>query len=318
MLAPQNTFPDSVNTASTGAALGVFAALFSFSLGPVGIVVQKWLVASFSPFLIIAIQSSGGAVLLWLVRWLLFPKVNVPRRAILMGLALGVVHPGAFMIVYTAASAGLDSVTAVLLLALGPALVAIGGRLILRETLRPVVLVGIGVSLIGLVVLISEREATGANTLMGFALGGLGLLLTSGAMIAGRAFNTGAVLPWFVLAPLQVTGGAAVAWIGTFATGARLDPAALTAEAPAFLYLIVGMTALGYLTYNFALSRLPTPILGLLAAGAPGIGALAASIIFDTPIGPAAILGIAMILFGSTLPPLWGIFSRRRTDKRGI
>ncbi|MEJ6402869.1 DMT family transporter [Yoonia sp. 2307UL14-13] len=315
MSAAPHTTPSSVTPTYNGAALGILAALLSFSLGPVGVVVQKWLVASFSPFLIIAIQATGGAVLLWLVRWLLFPKASVGPRAILMGLALGILHPGAFMIVYTAASGGLDSVTAVLLLALGPAFIAVGGRLILRETLRPVVLMGICVSLIGLVVLISERETTGANTPMGFALGGLGLLLTSGAMIAGRAFNTGAVMPWFVLAPLQVTGGAIVAWIGTFLTGATLDPAALATEVPAFLYLIVGMTAVSYLAYNFALSRLPTPILGLLAAGAPGIGALAASVIFDTPIGPTAILGIAIILFGAALPPLWKIVAwppRRR------
>lgn len=308
-----NTSTPQASAAANGATLGVLAALLSFSLGPVGVVVQKWLVASFSPFLIIAIQASGGAILLWLVRWLVFPKVAVPLRAKLMGLALGVLHPGAFMIVYTAASGSLDSVTAVLLLALGPALIAVGGWLILRETLRPVVLLGIGVSLLGLVVLVSERETTGENTSIGFALGGLGLLLTSGAMIAGRAFNTGAILPWFVLAPLQVTGGAIVAWIGTLATSATVDPAAIASEFPAFIYLIVGMTAVSYLAYNFALSRLPTPVLGLLAAGAPGIGALAASVIFDTSVGSTALVGIAIILFGSALPPLWGILMRSRS-----
>lgn len=309
MSVPQNS---SLRAASARAPVaGVLAALFAFSLGPVGIVVQKWLVASFSPFLIVAIQSTGGAVVLWAVMWLFFPRASVPRSAVLKGLALGVIHPGAFMVVYTAASGALDSVTAVLILALGPAMIAIGGRIVLGEALRPVVLVGIAVSIAGLAVLVSEREVTGANTPLGFALGFLGLCLTSGAMIAGRAFNTGAVLPWYVLAPLQVTGGAVVAWLGVALTGAVVDPQAIAAEAPAFLYLTLGMTAAGYVAYNFALSRLATPTLGLLAAGAPGVGAVAAAVLFDTPVGAAAVLGIAIILGGAALPPLWGLWRSR-------
>ena len=51
--------------------------------------------------------------------------------------------------------------TAVLLLAVMPALVAIGGRLVLTEALRPVVLVGICVSVAGMAVLVSDRLVTG-------------------------------------------------------------------------------------------------------------------------------------------------------------
>ncbi|MEM9797394.1 MAG: DMT family transporter [Pseudomonadota bacterium] len=303
----------SSNTVAGGAVLGVLAAIFSFSLGPIGIVVQKWLVVSFSPFLIVAVQASGGALVLWAVRWAIFPRVTVPRSAILKGLALGALHPGAFMAVYTAASGRLDSVTAVLLLALAPAFVAIGGRLILRETLRPAVVVGIGISILGLVILVSERDATGANTAAGFALGCLGLILTSAAMITGRAFNTAAVLPWFLLAPLQVTGGAIVCWAGVVVTGATVDPSAIASEAVAFLYLVLGMTAVSYLAYNFALSRLTTPTLGVLAAGAPGIGAIAAAVLFETPIGPVAVAGIAIILSGAALPAAASLWSARRS-----
>ncbi|MEL6452343.1 MAG: DMT family transporter [Pseudomonadota bacterium] len=300
-----------------GVALGIAAALVCFSLGPIGVVTQKHLVASFSPLVIVAIQSTGGALVLWAIRYSAFPKAPVPTSAVLKGLALGALHPGGFMVIYTAASARLDSVTAVLLLALAPAFIAIAGRLVLKETLRPVILVGIAVSLVGLTVLVSERESTGANTGLGFVLGVIGLGVTSATMIAGRAMNTGAVLPWFVLAPLQVTGGATLCWIGVRVTGAPVDPAALWAEAPAFAYLILGMTSLGYLMYNFSLSRLTTPTLGLLAAGAPGVGAIAAAIIFDTTIGSLAALGIATMLLGAALPPLWGLNQRRRHRRTG-
>ena len=309
-----------MGTSSVTGSLPVAAALFCFSAGPVGVAVQKLLVASFSPFLIIAVQMTLGAVVLWALR-LLFPPAPVSRSAVLKGLALGALHPGAFMIVYTTASVGLDSVTAVLLLAIMPALVAIGGRLVLKEALKPVVLVGIGVSIVGLAVLVSERQVTGENTLSGFVLGVLGLALAAGGVIAGRAFNTGAVLPWFLLAPLQVTGAAIVAWTGVLVTAAMagdapagsavLDPVLIAANWLPFLYLGFGMTAASYFAYNFALSRLPTPTIGLLSAAGPGVGALAAALIFGTAIGPIAALGITVILFGTALPPLWGVWSKR-------
>ena len=277
-------------------------------------VVQKWLVVSFSPFVIVALQMTGGALVLWMIRSLAFPRVDVPRLAALKGLGLGMLHPGSFMIVYTAASSRLDSVTAVLLLALVPAFVAIGGRIALKEALRPIVMIGIVVSLAGLVILVSERDATGANEGFGFGLGVLGLMLASGSVIAGRALNTGAVLPWFVLAPLQVTGAAVVAWLGVLATGASFAVTDVAENAGAFIYLVLGMTAASYFAYNFALSELTTPTLGLLSAAGPGVGAIAAAIIFATPVGSVAILGIAIILTGAALPAISGsVATRSRT-----
>ena len=289
----------------------VFAALFCFSAGPVGVVVQKWLVTDFNPFLIVGIQMLGGATVLWLIRYAAFASSGVPLSALLKGLGLGILHPGGFMIVYTTASGRLDSVTAVLLLALVPALVAIGGRLVLKETLRPIVLAGIVVSLAGLVVLVWDREITGANEPLGFLLGGLGLILASGSVIAGRALNTGAILPWFLLAPLQVTGAALVAWIGVFAMGATIPPAAIAANAGAFLYLALGMTAASYLAYNFALSRLSTPAPGLLSSAGPGVGALAAALIFVTPLGHTAMAGVALTLLGAALPSILSAVRQR-------
>ena len=304
-MSEQQTRPSAVPVAA------IAAALFCFSAGPVGVVVQRLLVAELSPFLIVAMQMSIGAFVLWLVR-ALFPAVKVPGSVVLKGLALGLIHPGAFMIIYTAASGRLDSITAVLLLALVPALVAVGGRIILKETLKPVVLIGIAVSIAGIVVLVSERQVTGENSVLGFALAVIGLAVASGSVIAGRAFNTGAVLPWFLLAPLQVTGAAAAAWVGVLATGVRVDPSAMIPHWQAFAYLAFGMTAASYFAYNFALSRLPTPTLGLLSAAGPGVGALAASVIFATRIEPVEAIGIAIILAGAALPPAWGLILRRR------
>lgn len=299
------------NAFSTPPVAAIAAALFCFSAGPVGVVVQRLLVAEFSPFLIVAVQMSVGAVVLWLAR-MAFPAAHAPPSAMLKGLALGLIHPGAFMIVYTAASGRLDSITVVLLLALVPAFVAIGGRMALKEALRPIVLVGIAVSISGLVVLASERHVTGENSRLGFIMAVLGLAFASGSVIAGRALNTGAVLPWFQLAPLQVTGAVIVAWSGVLIFGADVDLLAISEHWEAFAYLGLVMTAAGYFAYNFALSRLATPTIGLLSAAGPGVGALAAYLVFSTPIGPVGVIGIVLILAGAALPPVWGMASRCR------
>ena len=302
---------DQDTRATTLPIVAVAAAFFCFSAGPVGVVVQRLLVGDFSPFLIVATQMTIGAATLWLMR-MAFPVAQVRRIALLKGLALGLIHPGAFMIIYTAASGRLDSITAVLLLALVPALVAVGGRLILKEALKPVVLVGIAVSIAGLVVLASERQVTGENSALGFVLSIIGLLVASGSVITGRAFNTGAVLPWYLLAPLQVTGAAIIAWAGVVFTGVEVDLSAMIPHWQAFAYLALGMTAASYFAYNFVLSRLPTPTVGLLSAAGPGMGAVAASVIFATRVGPVEAAGIAIILAGAALPPIWGLISRQR------
>ncbi|MEM7675227.1 MAG: DMT family transporter [Myxococcota bacterium] len=202
------------------------AALFCFSAGPVGVAVQRLLAADFAPSFIVAVQMTLGAAVLWALRPL-FPHSHASRMARMKGLALGALHPGLFMIVFTAASARLDAVTGVLLLALMPAAVAVGGRIVLGEALRAPVLIGIAVSIAGLLVLVSERKATGISQLSGYALSLLGLALAAGGVIGGRTINTGVVLPWFPLAPLQVTGAALVAWIGVLGTGTWVPPSAV-------------------------------------------------------------------------------------------
>ena len=295
----------------------VFAALFCFSAGPVGIAVQKLLVATFSPFLIIAVQMTAGAIVLWIILLLFRPR-PVAWTALAKGLLLGVLHPGAFMILYTAASARLDSITAVLLLAPMPAAVAILGRLLLKEALRLTVAFGLAASLVGLLVLVSERQATGESEPLGYALGLLGLLTAASGVIWGRAMNAGTLLPWYLLAPLQVTGAAVAAWVGVLWFGVAVDLQAIAEQAVPFAYLAFGMTSASYLAYNYALSRLEAPQIGLFAAAGPGVGAIAAAILFGSTIGPVAAVGIVIVLAGAALPSLvtwWGrLRSRRTTD----
>lgn len=292
--------------ANDALALPILGALFAFSAGPVGLVVQKYLVTSYAPPVIVLIQMTLGALVLWMARSF-FPKVPLPLSAYAKGLALGAVQPGLLMIILTSAGARLDSVTFVLLAALMPGAVAVMGRLFLKEKLSVWVLIGLLVSFAGMVVLVIVRERTGDNQPLGFALAGLGLLIGAGGITIGRAINTSATMPWFVLAPLQVTGACLAAWAVVLVLGMDLPTTVAPREIIAFAYLGLGMTAISYFVFNFALSRLPVVHIGLIAAAGPGVGTVAAAMIFQQTLEPIAFVGIGVVLLGSALPALHGL-----------
>lgn len=292
--------------ANDALALPILGALFAFSAGPVGLVVQKYLVTSYAPPVIVLIQMTIGALALWMARSF-FPKVPLPLSAYAKGLALGAVQPGLLMIILTSAGARLDSVTFVLLAALMPGAVAIMGRLFLKEKLSVWVVIGLLVSFAGMVVLVIVRERTGDNQLLGFALAGLGLLIGAGGITIGRAINTSATMPWFVLAPLQVTGACLAAWAVVLVLGMDLPTTVAPRDIIAFAYLGLGMTAISYFVFNFALSRLPVVHIGLIAAAGPGMGTVAAAMIFQQTLEPIAFVGIGVVLLGSALPALHGL-----------
>lgn len=289
--------------ANDALTLPVLGALFAFSAGPVGLVVQKYLVTSFEPPIIVLIQMTVGALVLWVARFF-FPKVSLPPSAYAKGLALGAVQPGLLMIILTNAGAHLDSVTFVLLAALMPGVVALMGRFFLKETLSIWVVIGLLVSFAGMLLLVIVRERTGANQPLGFVLAGIGLLIGAGGMTIGRAINTSATMPWFVLAPLQVTGACAAAWVVALVVGSDLPTAVTSPQLIAFAYLGLGMTAISYFTFNFALSRLPVVHVGLIAAAGPGVGTVAAALIFGQTLELAAFVGISVVLLGAALPAL--------------
>jgi drug/metabolite transporter (DMT)-like permease len=201
---------------------GHLAAVFCFSAGPVGVVVQKVLAEQFTPFAIVAAQMTLGGLVLWGVS-VAIDRAAPPRAAAVKGLLLGAVHPGVFMLLNTAAAAQLDSVTLVLLLALFPAATAVLARVVLRERLRLPVAAGLAVSLGGLLVLVPQRQETGQSEPLGYLLALAAMACATSGVVAGRALNASAILPSHRVAALQVTGGAVVAGLGGLVFGFEAD-----------------------------------------------------------------------------------------------
>ncbi|GHC64197.1 DMT family transporter [Limoniibacter endophyticus] len=302
--------------AHTGASAPTLAAIFCFSAGPVGFAVQKYLAISLSPVVVIAVQMTIGAIILWTIAFMRTTQA-VPLKTKLKAVGVGALHPGIFMIIFTTASRQMDGVTANLLAALMPAIVGFLARIFLAEPLKLSTLAGMAVSFAGLVLVISERKMTGESTLYGFLLAALGFSFAAAGQIAGRALHTRVQVPWQVVATMQVSGAAGIAWLSVFAIGAQLDLAAIASEWIAFSYIGAVVMAAGYAAYNFALSRLPILQLGLLAAIGPAVGAISAAIIFDSPMGLPTMAGILVIVTGTALPSLLGFARHRQSVAHG-
>lgn len=286
------------------------SAIYCFSAGPVGFAIQKYLTAWFSPAAIIAVQMTTGALALWAVM-LLLPRQTVSLADRLKPFAVGIIHPGIFMIIFTMASRNLDGVTLILLGAFMPAVVGVAGRVFLGEPLKAITILGMGVGFPGLLLVISERRMTGENSLAGYVTALLALCLAACGQLIGRALHTRSTVPWTVVATMQVSGAATVAWVAAAASGSGIGADDVGEHWVAFAYIGLVATAGGYFAYNFALSKMPVLQLGLISSIGPAVGAVVAAVIFDSPFGLSTAGGVALIIAGTALP---GLLALRRTQ----
>lgn len=299
----------SIQHSSPQTSTATMAAIFCFSTGPIGFAVQKYLTSSFTPATIIAMQMSIGATILWCTLPL-FPRQTISFVERLKPFAVGIIHPASFMIIFTAASRWLDSVTAILLSAFMPAVLAVLARIVLKETLKPSLLLGMGISFAGLLLVISERHVTGESNLVGYLLATFALSLAAAGQIIGRAIHTRSNTPWQIVATMQVTGAAVTAWMIVIVSGQTFHVQDIATHWIAIAYIGVIVSGMGYLTYNFALSKMPILRLGLLSSIGPASGAISASIIFNSPFGIKSAIGVAVIVFGTALPSLFKLYKQ--------
>lgn len=290
--------------------LAYAAAAFSFCAGPVGYVFHKLLVAGTSPVAIVVVQAGIGAVVLWAVLGLFFAPPPLRWTQWIKPTLLGCVHPGAFMIALSASGRLLDSLTFVLMMALVPFLVALLGRMLLGEELTRLTVVAFGLCLAGLVVVATGQAVTGETTASGVVLCASSLFVAAGGQVAGRLMLLNDPMPWYVVAPCQLTGAAACAAACALVLGVPVTAGHVFDNIWIYAYLALIMSAATYLLYNFALSRLPVVHMGLIAASGPAAGAVAAAAIFGTQLGLRSILGILLIVWGTALPGLWGLVRR--------
>lgn len=194
-----------------------------------------------------------------------------PREAWRGILVSGVVWFGGYMVALNWGERLVDAGTASLLVNIGPILMALLAARLLGEALPPRLLAGMAVSFVGAVVVglsMSSSGGDGSTSVLGVVL----------CLLAAVAYATGVVAQKPALSfgtPLQITAFScltgAVACLPFTGQLVRELPAAPLSATLGMVYLGVVPTALAFITWSYALSRMPVGKLGSTTYAVPAV-----------------------------------------------
>lgn len=249
------------------------------TVGAVSFTVLAWASA------FVAIRSAGAAYSpgalalgrllagsLVLVVLLLVRREGPPPRGAWRGILVsGVVWFGGYMVALNWGERLVDAGTASLLVNIGPILMALLAARLLGEALPPRLLAGMAVSFVGAVVVglsMSSSGGDGSASVLGVVL----------CLLAAVAYATGVVAQKPALSfgtPLQITAFScltgAVACLPFTGRLARELPSAPLSATLGMVYLGVVPTALAFITWSYALSRMPVGKLGSTTYAVPAV-----------------------------------------------
>jgi drug/metabolite transporter (DMT)-like permease len=228
--------------------------------------------------------------------------VRPARRDWLLVGACGAIWFGLYNLALAGAARRLDAGTTAMLVGVGPLLIALLAARFLGERLSRWLLLGAGVSMVGVALIAQASSSRGASDRVGVLLG----------LAAAATYAAGVVLQKVVLRrlpALQVTwmacaAGAIVCLPFAGQLHADLSSAPLS-TALGVLYLGVVPTALAFTTWAYALTRMDAGRLGAVTYAVPP-GAVAMSWLFlgEAPL-PIQLAGGGLCLLGVAI-------SRRR------
>jgi len=224
--------------------------------------------------------------------------VRLPRRTDLPAiLLLGALGFTLYHVALVYGQVTVDAGTASLLIATSPALTALAAGLFLRERLKPVGWVGIGISFCGAALIAAGKSHgwrldPGALLILGAALSSsLFNVLQKPYLRRYRALDLTAYAIWAGTLPMLLF----VPGLGRAVAAAPL-PATLAA-----LYLGVFPAALSYVGWSYALSRAPASVVASFLYVSPPMAILIAWVWLGVAPAPLSLLGGAIALGGVLL-----------------
>lgn len=287
---------------------GLAAALSSVLFWQAGLFAQKELAAGTNAGSLMLIQVGGAAGLMWLVL-LARRSTPPPGRRTALNIAWGMMAPGLVFALGIAGAARTDGVSMALIWGVLPLLGPVLARVILGEPLHWTFPAGGVIGLGGLALMLSGRVADGSADWAGNLLVLASVCCAGFSSVIARFVNRGRNT-WFTAATLQLTGATLTGVLIVLATGWMPPGAASPGSLAALAYLVLVMTLLNYVAFNFALSRLAVSWVGLSAATAPVAGLAFAWLLADAALGPRDLAAAAVIIAGVALPHLWRLVRR--------
>ena len=227
---------------------------------------------------------------------MLVRRERLPDRRHLVGIcAVGVLWFGLYNVVLSAAERSVDAGTAAMLVNVGPILIAILAGIFLNEGVSRQLVAGCAVAFSGVAIIGFATSKHGITLSWGALLCVLAALLYAIAVVIQKPLLRSA-------SALQITFGACVA--GMLACSPFAPQLASQAgNAPAssiawMVYLGVFPMAVGFLTWAYALSRMPAGKLGMSTYLVPPLAILLGWVLLSEVPPPLAYAGGALCLGG--------------------
>ncbi|MFL2772337.1 MAG: DMT family transporter [bacterium] len=288
--------------------LGHLTQILSINLWTGAIVVTKIITVDISPFIIVPLQMLFGTMLLFSYFIILRKSINL--NSFYSGVIFGLIAPGMAFSFFMFASTKTDALSMIVFWSLLPLLTPIFGRIFLSESISPFLYFGLLIAVIGSYILISNRSLSGTSNLFGNLLAFCGVLCSITGHIIGRKFNKKHLKPE-EMALGQVFGATITSTILLIINIFIFDLKMLNVSKiyylttmPVFIYLVVFATALNFLLYNFALSRIPVAWVSFYSIFIPPLGVVFSYFILNEIITKFDFYAIIIIFIGSIIPLL--------------
>ena len=300
--------------------LGHLSQIISINLWTVAIVVTKIITVDISPFIIVPLQMLLGTLLLFSYFIILRKPINL--NSFYSGVIFGLIAPGMAFSFFMFASTKTDALSMIVFWSLLPLLTPIFGRIFLSESISPFLYFGLLIAVIGSYILISNRSLSGTSNLFGNLLAFCGVLCSITGHIIGRKFNKKHLKPE-EMALGQVFGATITSTILLIINLFIFDLNMLNVSEmynlitmPVFIYLVVFATALNFLLYNFALSRIPVAWVSFYSIFIPPLGVIFSYFILNEIITKFDFYAIIIIFIGSTIPLLHKYYTNTKLWKK--
>jgi len=261
-------------------------------------VATKIALESFPTFtLVFARFSIAGIIFLLLMHRKGFPSFAGKDRGKIMLMAL--FEPGLYFICETIGLQYTTAPKASLIIAMVPVMVLVFSTFFLNESVSVTGILGIGLSLVGIMVLVAGDPKF--NWDMGGQL--LGDLLIFGAVISAALYmilarDLGKRYPAFDITATQIIYGAVLyaplfLWEFPDVQWAEISDRSLGA----LVFLTMLATIAGFLCYNYALTRMTAPRAAVFINGVPIVTALGAWVLLGEKLTAIQACGGVVVLF---------------------
>ncbi|WP_457577209.1 DMT family transporter [Desulfomarina sp.] len=306
-----------MNTLSTRQLLFTYIALaLAVLFWGLSFVATKIALESFPPFCLIFLRFLTASVFFtFLLLRTGFPSMTWNTLKPLLFLAI--FQPGLYFTFETLGLQHTSATKASLIIATIPIVVLILSIIFLRERVRFLNIIGIIISMIGVILLVfGGRDIQEMNgTLLGDALILGAVLSASMYMILTRKLGE-------LFSPIQITGmqiilGAIIFFPAFLYTMPQIQWREVTAEAiGAVIGLTVFATIGAFLCYNYALTKLPASRVSVCINGIPLVTACGAWFLLGEQLAPLQFLGGAIVIGAVYLANVNGQKNRNESDSR--